>query len=120
MSVRIICWRCEGRSSPPLPPSRELIGSAARAVGSRNPLHVYYTYMAKKLTITISEEVYEGLYRHVGARKISRFLEDLARPHVVDTHLEEAYAEMARDEARAREAEEWTEGLIGDVADETR
>ena len=76
--------------------------------------------MAKKLTITISEEVYEGLYRHVGARRISRFLEDLARPHVVDSHLEQAYVEMAKDEDREREATEWSEGLVGDVADETR
>jgi predicted CopG family antitoxin len=76
--------------------------------------------MAKKLTITIAEEVYEGLYRHIGPRKISRFLEDLARPHVVDTDLEAAYVEMAREEAREREADEWAEALIGDVADEAR
>lgn len=76
--------------------------------------------MTKKLTITIDDEVYEGLYRRVGRRKISRFLEDLARPHVVDSELEAQYRAMAADEVREGEAEEWAEGLIGDVADDPR
>lgn len=76
--------------------------------------------MRKKLTITIDDEVYEGLYRRVGRRRISRFLESLARPHVVDADLEAAYQEMAYDEARESDATEWSEGLIGDVADEPR
>lgn len=76
--------------------------------------------MSKKLTITIDDEVYEGLYRRVGRRKIGRFLENLARPHVVDADLEAAYRNMASDEARESEAEEWIEGLIDDVADEPR
>ena len=74
----------------------------------------------RKLTITIDDEVYEGLYQRIGPRKISRFLEGLARPHVVDTDLEAAYREMAADEARESEALAWSEGLIGDVADEPR
>ena len=74
----------------------------------------------KKLTITIADEVYEGLYRRVGARRISRFLEDLARPHVLDEELEAAYAEMAADEVREAEAREWVENLAGDVSDEAR
>lgn len=81
---------------------------------------MYYTYMAKKLTITIDDAVYDGLYRRIGARKIGRFLESLARPHVVDEDLEAAYQEMAADEAREAEALEWIEGLAGDVADEPR
>lgn len=76
--------------------------------------------MTKKLTITIDDAVYEGLYKHVGKRRISKFLERLARPHVIDADLENAYREMAADEAREDEAEEWAENLIGDVADETR
>ena len=76
--------------------------------------------MSKKLTITIDDEVYEGLYRRVGRRKISRFLESLARPHVVDADLEAAYRKMASDEDRESDATEWTEGLIGDVAHEPR
>jgi predicted CopG family antitoxin len=76
--------------------------------------------MQKKLTITIDEEVYEGLHAVIGRGRISRFLEDLARPHVVSRDLEAAYREMAGDEVREAEADEWAEGVIGDVADETR
>ena len=76
--------------------------------------------MTKKLTITIDDEVYEGLYRRVGRRRISRFLESLARPHVVGEDLQAAYRAMAADEVREREAAEWSENLAGDVADETR
>ena len=76
--------------------------------------------MQKKLTITIDEEVYKGLHAVIGRGRISRFLEDLARPHVISRELEAAYEEMAGDEVREAEAEEWAEGLIGDVADETR
>jgi len=76
--------------------------------------------MQKKLTITLDEEVYRGLHAVIGRGRISRFLEDLARPHVVSRDLEAAYREMAGDEVREAEAEEWAEGLIGDVADDTR
>ena len=76
--------------------------------------------MQKKLTITLDEEVYKGLHAVVGRGRISRFLEDLARPHVVSRDLEAAYREMAGDEVREAGAEEWVEGLIGDVADDTR
>ena len=76
--------------------------------------------MTKKLTITIDDEVYEGLYRRVGPRRISRFLEALAKPHVLDEDLESAYRDMAADEVREREATEWSEGLVSDVADEPR
>ena len=75
--------------------------------------------MQKKLTITIDEEVYEGLYAIVGPRRISRFIEDLLRPHVILPNLDAAYAEMARDEAREAEALEWAEALVGDVTHET-
>jgi predicted CopG family antitoxin len=76
--------------------------------------------MHKKLTITLDEKVYEGLYRVIGRRNISRFLEELARPHVIPTDIEEAYRQMAADEEREAKTMEWTEGLIGDVADDTR
>jgi predicted CopG family antitoxin len=76
--------------------------------------------VTKKLTITIDDEVYEGLYRRVGRRRISRFLESLARPHVLSQDLEAAYRAMAADEVREREATEWSESLVSDVADDTR
>jgi predicted CopG family antitoxin len=75
--------------------------------------------MQKKLTITIAEEVYEGLYEVVGPRRISRFIEDLVRPHVLHPDLETAYAEMASDEEREQAALEWAEATVGDVGDET-
>ena len=75
--------------------------------------------MQKKLTITIDEEVYEGLHKTIGPRKISRFIEELARPHVVRPNLESAYAEMAQDRRREREAEEWAEVTFKDVDHET-
>jgi hypothetical protein len=98
--------------------------------------------VVKKLTITVDNDVYEGLRRVIGARRISRFLNDLARPHVTAPETEaqwrrdfgfiddvapphvtardllEGYRAMAADEEYEREAEEWIEGLIGDVADE--
>ena len=76
--------------------------------------------MLKKLTISIDEAVYDGLYRRIGPRKIGRFLESLARPHVIDEELEGAYAAMAADEVREAEAEEWIENLAADIADEPR
>jgi hypothetical protein len=82
----------------------------------RTGQHIYYTCMLKKLTITIDEEVYQGLHRVVGKRRISRFLNDLARPFVVDEGLEEGYRAMAADEAHESEAVEWIEGVVGDVA----
>jgi hypothetical protein len=74
--------------------------------------------MPKKLTITVDVEVYDGLHSVVGRRRISRFLNDLARPHVVGQNLSAGYAAMAADEAREAEAEAWSEGLTGDVANE--
>jgi hypothetical protein len=100
--------------------------------------------VVKKLTITIDDDVYDGLHRVIGARRISRFLNDLARPrvaapeteaqwrrdfdvlddpvppHATARDLREGYRAMAADEAREREAEEWVEGLFGDVAGEPR
>lgn len=76
--------------------------------------------MQKKLTITVDEAVYDGLYATVGSRRISQFIEDLVRPHVTHGDLAAAYAQMAADEAREAEAEEWSEALILDVADEAR
>ena len=76
--------------------------------------------MQKKLTVTIDEEVYEGLREVIGPRKISRFIEDLVRPHVTKKDIYAAYKEMAADEIRESEALEWAEATIGDVNDEER
>ena len=71
--------------------------------------------MVKKLTITVDEDVYDGLHRQIGARRISRFLNDLARPHVAADTLAEGYRQMAADGVREDEALEWSEALIGDA-----
>ncbi len=76
--------------------------------------------MQKKLTITIDEQVYEGLYRVIGRRRISRFIEDLVRPYVMLPDLEAAYQQMAQEEEREAEALEWAEATVGDVSDEAR
>lgn len=76
--------------------------------------------MRKKLTITVDEVVYDGLHKVVGRRHISRFLTELARPHVVQDALEGGYREMAADEEHEREAMEWIENLVSDAADEPR
>jgi hypothetical protein len=88
---------------------------------------ILYTYsirieakMQKKLTISIDADVYDGLRERIGPRRISRFLNDLARPHVTPKGLEAGYADMAAEEAREAEALQWSEALIGDVADEPR
>jgi len=72
--------------------------------------------MMRKLTITVDEDVYLGLRDRVGPRRISRFLNDLAKPLVTDDALLEGYRAMAADGVRELEAGEWCEGLIGDLA----
>ncbi|MDO9509101.1 MAG: addiction module antitoxin [Thermovirgaceae bacterium] len=74
--------------------------------------------MQKKLTITIDEEVYDGLYRKVGSRKISRFVQELVRPYVLRPDLVSAYAEMAKDKEREKEAMEWAETTFKDTVEE--
>jgi len=76
--------------------------------------------MQKKLTITVDERVYDGLHEVVGRRRISRFIENLLRPHVLGKDLDAAYRRMAQEEAREAEALDWAEATAGDVADETR
>lgn len=73
--------------------------------------------MQKKLTITVDEQVYEGLYRVVGSGRISQFIETLVRPHVLPEELGRAYADMAANQVREREALEWSEGFFSDEED---
>lgn len=84
--------------------------------------------MSKKLTIVVSEDVYEGLYARVGPRKIGQFLERLARPHVTEGGLAEAYQhaaevenlaalyeQAARDEEAEKVAFEWIEANLDET-----
>ncbi|MEK7286293.1 MAG: addiction module antitoxin [Nitrospirota bacterium] len=75
--------------------------------------------MQKKLTITMDEEVYKGLHRVIGPRKIGKFIEGLVRPHVVRPNLESAYAQMASDKKREEDAQEWAEITFNDMVNET-
>ena len=75
--------------------------------------------MQKKLTLTVDVEVYEGLRKTIGPRKISKFIEDLVRPHVIHPDLDIAYAEMAKDRAREKVALDWAELPFQDIDDET-
>lgn len=74
--------------------------------------------MHKRMTITLDEAVYDGLYRTVGKRRISQFIEDLLRPHVSDSALDAGYREMAADSKREGEASEWINALANDISDE--
>jgi predicted CopG family antitoxin len=76
--------------------------------------------MQKKLTITVDEAVYAGLHKTIGPRKISKFVEELVRPHVVRPNLELAYAQMAKDKKREKDAIEWAEITFKDIANEKR
>jgi hypothetical protein len=76
--------------------------------------------MQKKLTLTIDKAIYDGLYKTVGRRKISKYVEDLVRPHVTRANLEIEYAEMAKNNKQEKEALEWAENTFGDAFDETR
>ena len=76
--------------------------------------------MQKKLTITVDEKVYTGLHKIIGPRKISKFVEELVRPHVVRPNLELAYAQMAKDKKREEEALDWAETTFKDMTREKR
>ena len=72
--------------------------------------------MRRKLTITVTDDVYQGLRRKIERGEISRFIEDLVRPHVVaDGALEAGYREMAADTEREREAWEWIEANLDEA-----
>jgi predicted CopG family antitoxin len=76
--------------------------------------------MHKRMTITLDEAVYDGLYRMIGRRNMSQFIEDLLRPHVLDTSLDAGYQAMAADADREAEAQEWCNALAKDMNNEAR
>ena len=76
--------------------------------------------MHRKMTITLDEDIYEGLYRTIGKGRMSQFIEDLVRPYVLDVALDEGYQAMAADEEREKEAMEWSNAMMADMADEAR
>ena len=61
--------------------------------------------------------MYLGLKARVGARHISRFLNDLAKPLVSEAALLEGYRQMAADPKEQAEADPWVRDLMGDSAE---
>ena len=76
--------------------------------------------MQRKLTITVTDQVYRGSHSVVGRGRISQFIESLVRPHVVREDLVAAYQAMAAEEERESDALLWADATMGDVGDETR
>ena len=60
------------------------------------------------------------MYRIIGKRRMSQFIEDLVRPYVLDTALDEGYRAMAADVERETEATEWCNALFKDMTDEAK
>ena len=75
-------------------------------------LHVYLPEerYAQKAHDHVDEAVYDGLYRTVGARRISAFIENLVRPHVIREDLSAAYARDGR--GRVARSRGWRMGRI--------
>lgn len=72
----------------------------------------------KKLTITVDDDVYSGLHAHIGRGHISRFLNDMARPHVIVDNIEAGYQAMAANEKREQEALIWSENTMMDFSND--
>ena len=76
--------------------------------------------MHKKMTITLDEAVYDGLWRTIGKRRMSQFIEDLLRPHVLSSALDDGYKAMDADQEREADATAWCNALSKDMANEAR
>jgi len=76
--------------------------------------------MHKRMTITLDEALNNGLYRTIGKRQMSQFIEDLVRPYVVSEALDAGYQAMANDSLREKDASEWINALNKDMNDEAR
>jgi predicted CopG family antitoxin len=76
--------------------------------------------MQKKLTISLNELVYDELCSVVGRGNISKFIENLVKSELKNNSLDAAYSEMAADSVREQEALEWSNAVVGDVANEKR
>ncbi len=78
--------------------------------------------MARKLTLTVSDDVYAALHRQVGRGRIAGFVERHLRPHLrLHNELEREYAAYAKwlasddGAAEAAEIEDWL--AIGEDVD---
>lgn len=71
----------------------------------------------RKLTITVEDAVYRGLYKVVGRRNISRFINDLARPSVVRDRVESTATAKAKRRAAETELAGYVERVAGTQLD---
>ena len=76
--------------------------------------------MQKKMTISLNELLYDQLTLVVGRGNISKFIEKLIAPALKNNSLDSAYSIMAADSVREQEALEWSNGVVGDSANEKR
>ncbi|MGE0083362.1 MAG: hypothetical protein AB7S75_02975 [Desulfococcaceae bacterium] len=71
--------------------------------------------MQKRLTVTIDSHLYDELHSFIDKRKISKFVEDMLRHHLIKQNLDNSYRMMSEDRERENDALEWSEGTLGDV-----
>ncbi len=74
--------------------------------------------MRKTLTITLEETLYNQREKLTGSDNIGQPIESLVTFQLSELDLAKAYQELAADEAREAKAVEWSEAMIGDIADE--
>ena len=72
--------------------------------------------MKRKLTLTVSETVYNALHGQIGRGQIARFVEDLVTSDLglENDFLEEGYRAMMADTEQEKEAEEWISSETGE------
>ncbi len=71
----------------------------------------------KKVTLLLEKDVYLSLQERVGKGKIGKFINKTIRPYLFsDEDLKKAYIKMSKDKEREKEADIWSENLIGDLS----
>lgn len=74
--------------------------------------------MQRKLTISVGEDTYRALHHKIGRGSISRFIENLVRPHLIgESSLEEEYRRAAKDGSSETQALEWIEAGVDEELD---
>lgn len=74
--------------------------------------------MSRKITLTLDDELYEGLRQRAGSGDVKELIEDLLRSVAREAELEAGYRAMAADAEREREALEWIEAAPDEALDE--
>lgn len=72
--------------------------------------------MAKKLTISVSEEDYKSLCSRVGADSVVSFIDGLVRSHVVNQNVDGGYRGSVLESSRDDQTYDWVSDLIDDEA----